>query len=256
MRGCFFFDAGRAREDFEALFLPRDGRHADARVGCDGLLCVVGAGAGALAVLQAFRTWGCWQRLSRALTLNGARLVSMARMVGDGTDSSTLKEKLGGFRGGGDRRGGRADAEGHGVSLRPRLGRDLPRFCGPSEARRDGEARGFRQGSYAVVGSCPRASPDFRPKPLAGDSSPVTSLGARQARRPVGCEQRCAAKCAAATHGLARASLRRPSPRIRRRCLLTTNLRDRDARLPDELIPFKAEAAESFAHAEPAVIAR
>ena len=41
-----------------------------------------------------FRTWGCWQRLSRALTLNGARLVSMARMVGDGTDSSTLKEKL------------------------------------------------------------------------------------------------------------------------------------------------------------------
>ena len=41
-----------------------------------------------------FRTWGCWQRLSRALTLNGARLVSMARMVGDGTDQSTLKEKL------------------------------------------------------------------------------------------------------------------------------------------------------------------
>ena len=41
-----------------------------------------------------FRTWGCWQRLSRALTLNGARLVSMARMVGDGADASTLKEKL------------------------------------------------------------------------------------------------------------------------------------------------------------------
>ena len=28
------------------------------------------------------------------MTLNGARLVSMARMVGDGTDQSTLKEKL------------------------------------------------------------------------------------------------------------------------------------------------------------------
>ena len=41
-----------------------------------------------------FRTWGCWQRLSRALTLNGARLVSMARMVGDGADASTLAEKL------------------------------------------------------------------------------------------------------------------------------------------------------------------
>lgn len=41
-----------------------------------------------------FRTWGCWQRLSRALTLNGARLVSMARLSADGAGNASLKAKL------------------------------------------------------------------------------------------------------------------------------------------------------------------
>ncbi len=38
-----------------------------------------------------FRTWGCWQRLSRALTLNGARLVPMARLSADGAGDASLK---------------------------------------------------------------------------------------------------------------------------------------------------------------------
>ena len=88
-------------KNIEALFLPRDGRHPDARAGCDGLLSSTGAGAGALAVLQALPDVGLLAAVKsrldaerRALGVDGAH--------GRGWDRfETLKEKLAALSGGG-----------------------------------------------------------------------------------------------------------------------------------------------------------